>query len=84
VSVKRYFLIVASLMTLLAIANTEPRMVQCLLNCDSDRIREEAGVASGGTTPECAWNDSRMARKPSVTVAKDAAKIRNMHLLDTV
>jgi len=34
VSVGRYFLIVASLLTLLAIANTQSRMVQCLVKDD--------------------------------------------------
>jgi len=46
----------------------------------TERIRKEAGVAIGGTTPECAWNDSRMPRKASFTVAEVAAKIRTMHL----
>jgi len=80
VSLRRYFLIVASLITLLAIANTQLRKVQYLVNYDSDSIREEAGVASGGTSPECAWNNLRMPRKTSVTVAENAAKIRTMQL----
>ena len=67
-------------MTLLAIANTQLRMVQCLVNDDSERILKEAGVVSGGATPECAWNDSRMPRKPSFTVAEGAAKIRAVRL----
>jgi hypothetical protein len=50
------------------------------VNYDSDSIREEAGVASGGTSPECAWNNLRMPRKTSVTVAENAAKIRTMQL----
>ena len=70
----------SSLLTLLAIANISPRMVQCLANEDSERIRKEAGVVSGGTTPEVAWNASRIPQKPSVTVAEDAAQIRTMHL----
>ena len=167
VSVGRCFLIVAFLMRLLAISNTQPRMVQCLGTDDSERSRKEAGVAtevivrlkrdgtraetrfrlspkwtspfkSAGasvqstagsrgvrtsvsnagyttfrgsvrvlatlsirqfplhlpsraspcairfqthsTTPECVWNDSRMPRKHSFTVAEVAAKIRTMHL----
>lgn len=79
-SVGRYFLIVASLMTLLAVSNTQSRMMRCLVNDDSERIRKEAGVASGGITPEYAWNDSKMSRKPSFMVAEGAAKIRTMHL----
>jgi hypothetical protein len=55
-------------------------MMRCLVNDDSERIRKEAGVASGGITPEYAWNDSRMSRKPSFMVAEGAAKIRTMHL----
>jgi hypothetical protein len=165
------FFIVVSLMTLLAISNTQPRMVQCLVTDDSARSRKEAGVATEGivrlkrdgtraetrfrlsakqtspfksagasvqstagrrgvrisasnaeyttfrgnvrvlathsirqfplhfpsraspcairfqthsTTPECAWNNSRMPRKPSFTVAEIADKIQTMHLQDTV
>jgi len=65
-------------MTLLAIANTQLRMVQYLVNDDSKRILKE--VASGGATRECAWNDSRIPRKPSFTVAEGAAQIRTMYL----
>jgi hypothetical protein len=70
-------------MTLLAIANAQLRMVQCSVNANSERIRKEAVVASGGTSPEIASNDSRMPWKTSVTTAEDAAKIGPKYLPHT-